>query len=146
MEIVADEWTANDGPSPLAQWLNTKGPDYSLDGAIEILALATASFDPATALVWAQSILDPDNRSMLEIVIGREWIRRAPDQAADNLPMLLESEAARAALLEPVDRGAVLRALATPSVLPRKQRHVAPLVGPLAGCTDRAGGAHPCIR
>jgi len=101
MEIVADEWTANDGPSPLAQWLNTKGPDYSLDGAIEILALATASFDPATALVWAQSILDPDNRSMLEIVIGREWIRRAPDQAADNLPMLLESEAARAALLEP---------------------------------------------
>ena len=101
MRIVAEEWVANDGPSPLALWLNTKGPSYALDGAIEELALATATFDPATALVWAQSILDVDTRSMLEIMVGREWIRTAPDQAAENLPLLLESESARAALLEP---------------------------------------------
>ena len=101
MDAVAEEWIANDGPAPLAEWLNTHGPDDSLDGAIESLALATASLDPATALVWAQSVLDPDTRSMLEIMIGRQWIRVSPETAAENLPLLLESESARAALLEP---------------------------------------------
>lgn len=101
MDLVAEEWIANDGPTPVAQWLNTRGADESLDGAIESLALATAEVDPATALVWAQSILDPDARSMLEIVIGREWIRLSPEAAGENLPLLLESEAARAALLNP---------------------------------------------
>jgi hypothetical protein len=57
--------------------------------------------DPATALVWAQSIIDTDTRGMLEILIGREWIRVSPQEAEENLPLLLESETARAALLEP---------------------------------------------
>lgn len=101
MDVIADEWVANDGPAPLARWLNSHGPDATLDGAIEIMALSTAQVDPATALIWAQSILDPDARSMLEIVVGRQWIRMDPDDAADSLPVLLESESARAALLEP---------------------------------------------
>ncbi|NDV61691.1 hypothetical protein G0Q06_04440 [Puniceicoccales bacterium CK1056] len=101
MDVLADEWVANDGPVPLAEWLNTHGPDPALDGAIESIVLMTANLDPATALVWAQSIVDPDARSMLEIMVGRQWIRMDPDSAADSLPVLLESESARAALLEP---------------------------------------------
>jgi hypothetical protein len=100
MDVVAEEWIANDGPTPLAQWLNNRGADQTLDGAVEALALATAEVDPATALVWAQSVIDPNTRSMLEILIGREWIRVSPDEAEENLPLLLESETARAALLE----------------------------------------------
>ncbi|MEX0331736.1 MAG: hypothetical protein AB3N64_09970 [Puniceicoccaceae bacterium] len=103
MDVVSDEWIANDGPAPLAGWLNTHGPDSTLDGAIALLALSTAEFDPATALVWAQSVFDLDERSMLEILIGRQWIRSAPDEAAAALPVLLESESSRAALLEPVE-------------------------------------------
>lgn len=101
MDAVSEEWIGNDGPAPVAEWLNSHGPDPSLDGAIEALALATASMDPATALVWAQSVTDPDARSMLEIMIGRQWIRMAPETAEENLPVLLESESARAALLAP---------------------------------------------
>lgn len=101
MDVLADEWVANDGPVPLAEWLNTHGPDPALDGAIESLVHTTANIDPATALVWAQSIVDPDARSMLEIMVGRQWIRMDPDSAGESLPVLLESESARAALLEP---------------------------------------------
>ena len=101
MRSVASEWIAGNGPAPLAEWLNSHGPDATLDGAIEVLALQTTAYDPATALVWAQSILDPDTRSMLEIMIGRQWIRIDQDAAAENLPLLLDSESARAALLEP---------------------------------------------
>jgi hypothetical protein len=101
MEIVAEEWIANDGPTPLARWLNDHNADRSLDGAIEALALATAEVDPATALVWAQSIVDEDTRGMLEIMIGREWIRVSPSEAEENLPLLLDTETARAALLQP---------------------------------------------
>jgi len=103
LDVISAEWVGNDGPSPLAEWLNTHDPDPSLDGAIGNLALSTANFDPATALVWAQSIFDADTRSMLEIMIGRQWIRLAPDEAAANLPVLLQSDSARAALLEPVE-------------------------------------------
>jgi hypothetical protein len=101
MDVIADEWVANDGPAPLAQWLNSHGPDASLDGAIESIVLTTANMDPATALIWAQSIMDPDARSMLEIMVGRQWIRMDPESAGDSLPVLLQSESARAALLEP---------------------------------------------
>ena len=100
---VSWEWIASDGPAPLAGWLNTHGPDATLDGAIARLALSTAEFDPATALVWAQSIYDMDERSMLEILIGRQWIRAAPEEAEAALPVLLESDSSRAALLEPVE-------------------------------------------
>ena len=103
MDVVSDEWIANDGPAALAGWLNSHGPDPTLDGAIARLALSTADFDPATALVWAQSVFDLDERSMLEILIGRQWIRTAPEEAASGLPLLLESESSRAALLEPVE-------------------------------------------
>jgi hypothetical protein len=101
MDAVSEEWIGNDGPAPLAEWLNSHGPDSSLDGAIEALALSTAPLDPSTALVWAQSVMDPDARSMLEIMIGRQWIRMAPEAAEESLPVLLESESARAALLAP---------------------------------------------
>ena len=100
IQFVAEEWIANDGPAPLAEWLNSLGADPLLDGAIEALALASAGMDPATAMVWAQSVIDPDTRSMLEIYIGREWIRLSPEEAADSLPLVLETESARAALLE----------------------------------------------
>ena len=100
MDVLAVEWLVNEGPTPLAEWLNAQTPDRTLDGAIEALAMATADLDPPTALVWAQSINDPDVRSMLEIMIGRQWIRVAPQEAAESLPLLLESESARAALLE----------------------------------------------
>lgn len=102
IDFLAEEWLANYGPTPLAEWLNSRGADPSLDGAIEALALATASLDPATALVWAQSIMDPSARSMMEIRIGRQWIELSPAEAEENLPLLLDSESARAALLEPV--------------------------------------------
>jgi hypothetical protein len=102
MDVVAEEWIGNDGPAPVAGWLNDNGPDETLDDAIGRLAIRTADVDPATALVWAQSIYDPDQRSMLEIMIGRRWIRTDPVNAAAGLPLLLESESARAALLEPV--------------------------------------------
>lgn len=101
MAAVAEEWIANDGPTPLARWLNDRNADRTLDGAIEALALATAEVDPATALVWAQSIIDEDTRGTLEIIIGREWIRVAPAEAEENLPLLLDSDTARAALLQP---------------------------------------------
>jgi hypothetical protein len=101
LDLVAGEWIGNDGPAPLAQWINQRGSHRELDGAIEQLALAIADVDPAMALGWAQSILDADTRSMLEIFIGRQWIRANPEDAADSLPVLLESESARAALLEP---------------------------------------------
>lgn len=101
MRSIAEEWIVSKGPAPLAEWLNSHGPDATLDGAIEVLALQTTAYDPATALVWAQSIIDEDTRSMLEIMIGRQWIRMDPVAAADTLPMLLDSESARAALLEP---------------------------------------------
>ncbi|NBD38486.1 MAG: hypothetical protein GVY10_07955 [Verrucomicrobia bacterium] len=102
MDLLAEEWVANDGPTPLAQWLNQRGPDPSLDAAIEQLALATAEVEPATALVWAQSVSDPDERATLEIVIGRAWLQMAPSEAADSLPLLLESEEARSVLLPEV--------------------------------------------
>lgn len=102
MDVLAEEWVANDGPTPLAQWLNQRGPDPSLDAAIEQLALATAEVEPATALVWAQSVSDPEERATLEIVIGRAWLQMAPSEAADSLPLLLESEEARSVLLPEV--------------------------------------------
>jgi len=105
MDVVSEEWIGNDGPAPVAGWLNTHGPDVTLDGAIARLALSTAEVDPATALVWAQSVYDFDERSMLEILIGRQWIRSSPADAAAELPFLLESDSARAALLEPVEEG-----------------------------------------
>lgn len=101
MVLVAEEWIASSGPVPLAQWLNERGPDLVLDGAIEALALATSEVNPATALVWAQSVTDTETRSMLEIYISREWLRQDPAEAEVALPDLLETEAARAALLEP---------------------------------------------
>lgn len=101
MSMIAKEWIANDGLTPLATWINSHGPDASLDGAISQLAMQTAEVDPATAMIWAQSVRDGDQRSMMEIVIGRQWLRMAPDDAAQSLPDILVSDAARAALLEP---------------------------------------------
>ncbi len=101
LNTVAAEWIAQAGPAPVAEWLNARGPDGSLDGAIETLALATAQMDPATALIWAQSLVDPDARGMLEILIGRAWLRAAPEAATQALPVLLVSDSARAALLGP---------------------------------------------
>jgi len=101
LNTVAAEWLAQSGPAPLAEWLNARGPDSSLDGAIEALALATAQMDPATALIWAQSVVDPDARGMLEILIGRAWLRAEPASAGQSLPVLLASESARAVLLGP---------------------------------------------
>jgi len=101
MDAIAKEWIAIDGLALLAAWINDHGPDASLDGAISQLAIQTAEVDPATAMIWAQSIMDPDQRSMMEIVIGRQWIRMSPDDAARNLPDMLQSDSARAALLEP---------------------------------------------
>ena len=102
MDLLAEEWVANDGPTPLAQWLNSRGPHATLDGAIEQLALATAEVEPATALVWAQSVSDSEERATLEIVIGRAWLRTNPAEAADSLPLLLETEEARSMLLPEV--------------------------------------------
>ncbi len=101
LEFISEEWIANDGPGPLANWINTRGPHSSLDGAIGQLALFAANLDPATAMDWAHSVYDEDSKSMLEIVIGRLWIRMNPEDAANQLPPMLLSESARAALLEP---------------------------------------------
>ncbi len=101
LDAAAGEWLANDGPAPLANWLNANGPHPFLDGAVSQLALQTADYDPATAMVWAHSVNDPGNRSTLEIVIGRRWIEMDPQAAAQELPRLLQTEPARAALLEP---------------------------------------------
>lgn len=101
MDVVSREWIANDGPAPLAGWINRHGPDPTLDRAISNLAIVTADVDPSTALVWAQLVMDPDSRSMLEILIGKRWLRISPDDAAQALPVMLESNSARAALLEP---------------------------------------------
>lgn len=101
MDAIAEEWIAYQGPGPLADWLNARSPDSSMDGAIRQLSVATAEVDPQTALGWAQFIQDPDERSVLEIMIGRLWIRLDPEAAAIGLPELLVSESARAALLEP---------------------------------------------
>jgi hypothetical protein len=101
MEAIAEEWVASEGPAPLAEWLNNNGPDARLDGAIHHLVSATAEVDPATALGWAHYVQDQDDRSMLEIMIGRIWIRTDPEGAGRYLPDLLVSESARAALLEP---------------------------------------------
>ena len=102
MDTIANEWIANDGLAPLANWLNSHGPDPGLDGAISSLAMQTAGLDPVTALTWVQFIVDEDSRSMMEILIGRQWIRDNPEEAALGLPELIETESARAALLEPV--------------------------------------------
>jgi hypothetical protein len=96
---VADLWVQTAGPIPLAEWINQRSAHSDMDGAISVLAIATARVDPATALVWGQSVSNPDERSVLEIVIGREWQRVDPAGAADNLPLLLESTTARRALL-----------------------------------------------
>lgn len=101
IDAIAEEWIASQGPGPLADWLNARNPDSSMDGAIRQLAAATAELDPETALGWAQYIQDADERSMLEIMIGRLWIRMDPEGAAVGLPELVVSESARAALLEP---------------------------------------------
>lgn len=98
MEIIAAEWIAVDGPSPLAQWLNTNGPSPSLDGAIEALAVAAAEFDPATALVWAQSLHDGERRTMLEIFIGRQWQLDNPNEADSSLPLMVNNPTVLAAL------------------------------------------------
>ncbi len=102
LDTLAEEWIANDGLAPLANWLNNHGPDMSLDGAISRLAMRTADFDPVTALNWVQFIVDDDSRSMMEIVVGRQWMRDDPQAAAVGLPSLIESDSARAALLEPL--------------------------------------------
>ncbi len=101
MDAVAEEWIASEGPGPLAEWLNNHNTDSSLDGAIRQLVAATAEVDPETALGWAQFIHDEDERSMLEIMVGRMWIRMDPEAAGAELPDLISSESARAALLEP---------------------------------------------
>jgi hypothetical protein len=101
LDLIAGEWIRNDGPGPLAQWINDHGLHPDLDGSIEQLAVAVVEYDPATALGWAQSISDADTRSMLEIFIGRQWIRSDPESASAALPAMLESDSARAALLEP---------------------------------------------
>jgi hypothetical protein len=101
MDLVAQEWIGNEGPAPLASWINSVGPHIALDGAIGMIALQTVDLDPAMAMVWAQSLVDDDNRSTLEIVLGRRWIKMAPQDAANRLPQYVRSESARAALLEP---------------------------------------------
>jgi hypothetical protein len=99
MEELADIWMELEGPAPLADWLNANGPGPELDGAIEALAMTTLEMDPATALVWAQSVSFEEDRVLLEMVIGRQWIQRAPDEAMENLPFLLQSDEARATLI-----------------------------------------------
>jgi hypothetical protein len=101
MDLVAQEWIDNEGPAPLASWINSIGPHSALDGAIGMIALQTVDLDPAMAMVWAQSLMDEDNRSTLEIVLGRRWIKMAPQDAENRLPQYVRSESARAALLEP---------------------------------------------
>lgn len=86
LDTVATEWVANDGPAPLARWINANGPGAALDGAIETLALATATVDPDTALIWAQSISDPESRAMLRLFITREW------QAEGDAPVVAAQE------------------------------------------------------
>mgnify|MGYP000229654644 CR=1 FL=1 len=100
MDLVAQEWINNEGPAPLASWINSIGPHSALDGAIGMIALQTVDLDPAMAMVWAQSLVDEDNRSTLEIVLGRRWLKMAPQDAANRLPQYVRSESARAALLE----------------------------------------------
>lgn len=99
MDGLASEWIANSGPIPIAQWINQRGPEPALDGAIERLALATAPSEPATALVWAQSISNPQSRSLLEMFIARQWLEADPDAAEATLGLLLESETVRRVLL-----------------------------------------------
>ena len=99
MDAVADAWVAVDGPAPLAQWINRMGPDPSLDGAIQRVALATATIDPGTALVWTHSISDPQERSLAEMMVGRFWLEADPAGAASALPDALITPEARNALL-----------------------------------------------
>ncbi len=99
MDALAEVWLEVAGPSPLAEWLNIHGPGRALDGAIEALAMATLEVDPATALVWAQSVSAREDRILLELLIGRQWLQRAPENAAETLPLLLQSPEAKAALL-----------------------------------------------
>lgn len=99
MDALAEIWLSVSGPAPLADWLNAHGPGYVLDGAIEQLAMATLEVDPATALVWAQSVSDEKDRVMLELLVGRSWLERSPEEARENLSLLLTSDEARAALL-----------------------------------------------
>lgn len=99
MDVLAEIWLEVAGPAPLAEWLNQHGPGSPLDGAIEALALATLQVDPATALVWAQSVSEEEDRVMLEMVVGRHWMQRAPEEALETLPLLLQSPEAKAALL-----------------------------------------------
>lgn len=99
MDALAEVWLEVAGPAPLAEWLNLHGPGSPLDGAIEALALATLQMDPATALVWAQSVSVEEDRVMLEMMVGRQWLQQAPDEARETLPLLLQSPEARAALL-----------------------------------------------
>jgi hypothetical protein len=83
VEAVFDAWVANGDVNRAAHWLNELPADVDFDRAVEKIAVTLMDQDPATAMTWADSILDDRLRDATTAVIGGRWMRDDPDGAAE---------------------------------------------------------------
>lgn len=82
---AAEGWLQRDGPAPLAQWLNSVPAHPDFDGALQKLVFTVSESDPATALSWAHTLIDPTDRDFSTIAIARHWMETDPEAAVAAL-------------------------------------------------------------
>ena len=78
------------GTAAAAEWLNQLPPHPDFDHAVKQIAYRSMEDDPAAAMTWAVSIMDPAEQSEAVAVVGSQWLER--DQPAARQFLLTHSE------------------------------------------------------
>lgn len=92
-------WVDVAGPGALGTYLSNLEDFSGLNPAIEVLALETMDFDPATALSWSNVIGDDSRRRYLSAVIGGYWMDLEPEVAQPEIRKRISDPVVRSILL-----------------------------------------------
>ncbi|MDX2111400.1 MAG: hypothetical protein SFY80_14305 [Verrucomicrobiota bacterium] len=74
-------WLEQEGPSPIAKWLNTEKRTAAHEPIINALALTLADTNPPAALTWARALHNSDNRDYAVTAVYKKWLQAQPDAA-----------------------------------------------------------------
>ncbi len=85
MGRVVQVW-ARDNPVAASEWLMAQHPpSRQLDPAVSTFAQSISRSDPRTAMSWARTISEPQQREQVMVQVGRQWLKTDPGAATGYL-------------------------------------------------------------
>ncbi len=77
--VLAQRWTEEDAGA-VSKWLNALPPGVAREATASVFASAAAPIAPDDALLWAQSLSAPEDRTETVVDVCEKWFEASPDE------------------------------------------------------------------